>query len=83
MIPFPLFTDDVQLCSVSQAEDAALAYVTSLNLRERELMAREQAIEAKERDLAARMQQLSEIVMRAGTDMQYRPSHERQALSSN
>jgi hypothetical protein len=76
MIPFPLFTDDIQPCSVSQAEDAALAYVTSLNLRERELIAREQALEARERDLAARMQAMADVVMRSGYGVPSRPSLE-------
>ena len=75
MIPFPLFTDDIQPCSVSQAEDAALAYVTSLNLRERELIAREQALDAKERDLAARMQAMAEIVMRGSQETHGLSSH--------
>jgi hypothetical protein len=76
MMPFPLFTDDVQLCSISQAEDAALAYVTSLDLRERELIAREQALEARERDLAARMQAMADVVMRSGYGVPNRPSLE-------
>ena len=59
------------------APGKALNIAAAYDARERALDEREKALEARERDLAARMQQMADIVMRAGSDMQFRPGHER------